>query len=74
MAYEFILAETRGKVGLIPLNRPKQMNALNPKLMPELAEAMYAFDADDGVGALVLTGRVKAFARAPALWAWRGWD
>ncbi len=74
MAYEFILAETRGKVGLITLNRPKQMNALNPKLMQELAEAMYAFDADDGVGAIVLTGSDKAFAAGADIVAMKDWD
>ncbi|KPK03456.1 MAG: enoyl-CoA hydratase [Betaproteobacteria bacterium SG8_39] len=62
MAYECIHATTRGRVGLITLNRPKQMNALNPKLMQELGEAMYGFDADDGVGAIVITGNDKAFA------------
>lgn len=74
MTYEFILAETRGKVGLITLNRPKQMNALNPKLMQELAEAMYAFDADDGVGAIVLTGSEKAFAAGADIVAMKDWD
>jgi len=62
MAYEFIHATTRGRVALITLNRPKQMNALNPKLMQELGEALYGFDADDGVGAIVITGNGKAFA------------
>jgi enoyl-CoA hydratase len=74
MAYEFILAELRGKVGLITLNRPKQMNALNPKLMQELAEAMYAFDADDNVGAIVLTGNEKAFAAGADIVAMKDWD
>jgi enoyl-CoA hydratase len=62
MAYEFILTETRGRVALVRLNRPKQMNALNPKLMQELGQALYGFDADDGVGAIVITGSDKAFA------------
>ena len=62
MAYEFIHATARGRVGLITLNRPKQMNALNPRLMQELGEALYGFDADDGVGAIVITGSDKAFA------------
>jgi enoyl-CoA hydratase len=62
MAYEFIHATTRGRVALITLNRPKQMNALSPKLMQELGEALYGFDADDGVGAIVITGNEKAFA------------
>ncbi|HSH08087.1 MAG TPA: enoyl-CoA hydratase [Burkholderiales bacterium] len=62
MAYEFIHATARGRVGLITLNRPKQMNALSPRLMQELGEALYGFDADDGVGAIVITGSDKAFA------------
>jgi len=62
MAYECIHVTTRGRVGLITLNRPKQMNALSPRLMQELGEAMYGFDADDGVGAIVITGSDKAFA------------
>ena len=74
MAYEFILAETRGKVGVITLNRPKQMNALNPQLMQELAAAMYGFDADDGVGAIVITGNEKAFAAGADIVAMKDWD
>ena len=74
MAYEFILAETRGKVGLITLNRPKQMNALNPTLMQELAAALYAFDADHDVGAIVITGNEKAFAAGADIVAMKDWD
>jgi len=74
MTYEFILAEMRGKVGLITLNRPKQMNALNPKLMQELGEALYAFDADDNVGAIVITGNEKAFAAGADIVAMKDWD
>jgi enoyl-CoA hydratase len=62
VSYELILAEKKGRVGLITLNRPKQMNALNAQLMQELAKALYAFDADEGVGCIVLTGSEKAFA------------
>jgi enoyl-CoA hydratase len=62
MAYEFILTETKGRVGRITLNRPKQMNALNPQLMQELGAALDAFDADDAIGAIVITGNDKAFA------------
>ena len=62
MAYEFILTETRGRVALVRLNRPKQMNALNHKLMQELGQALYGYDADDGIGAIVITGNEKAFA------------
>jgi enoyl-CoA hydratase len=74
MTCEFILAETRGKVGLITLNRPKQMNALNPKLMQEVGEALYAFDADDNVGAIVITGNEKAFAAGADIVAMKDWD
>ena len=62
MSYEFILTEVKGRVALITLNRPKQMNALNPKLMQELGAALYGFDADDGVGAVLIPGSDKAFA------------
>jgi enoyl-CoA hydratase len=62
MSYEFILEEKKGRVGLITLNRPKQLNALNAKLMQELGAAMQAFDADPGIGAIVVTGNEKSFA------------
>lgn len=62
MSYENITVETRGNVGLITLNRPQALNALSSALMTELAEAVDAFEKDDAVGALVLTGSEKAFA------------
>ncbi|MDE2289594.1 MAG: enoyl-CoA hydratase [Burkholderiales bacterium] len=62
MAYENILVETRGRVGLVTLNRPKALNALNDGLMDELGAALSAFDADDGIGCIVLTGSERAFA------------
>ena len=62
MSTQFILTETRGRVGLITLNRPKQLNALSPELMQELGQALYGYDADDNIGAIVLTGSEKAFA------------
>lgn len=62
MTYENIVVETCGKVGLIQLNRPKALNALNDQLMNELGEALLAFDANDGVGCIVVTGSEKAFA------------
>jgi enoyl-CoA hydratase len=62
MTYEFITAERKGRVGLVTLNRPKQMNALNAGLMQELARALYEFDGDPGIGCIVLTGSEKAFA------------
>lgn len=62
MSYEYVLTETRGKVGLITLNRPKAMNALCDGLMDELGDALLAFDANDAVAVIVLTGSEKAFA------------
>lgn len=62
MNYECILVETHGKVGLVRLNRPKVLNALNDQLMTELGHALSAFDADDNIGAMVVTGSEKAFA------------
>ena len=62
MSYETILVETRERVGLITLNRPKALNALNDTLMDELGAAMLAFDSDADIGAMVITGSDKAFA------------
>ena len=62
MTYETILVETRGKVGLVTLNRPKALNALNSMVLEELLSAMKAFEADPDIGAIVLTGSEKAFA------------
>ncbi|EDM81994.1 enoyl-CoA hydratase-related protein, partial [Limnobacter sp. MED105] len=62
MTYETILVETIGKVGLVRLNRPQVLNALNDQLMTELGDALMAFDSDDNIGAMVITGSDKAFA------------
>ena len=66
MTTEFILVDTRGdgprKTGRSTLNRPKQFNALNDALMDEVGAALLAFDADDGIGCIVITGSEKAFA------------
>ena len=63
MAYEFINVRTEGeRVGIITLNRPKQLNALSPALMVELGQALKAFEADDAIGCMVITGNEKAFA------------
>ena len=62
MSFENILVETRGKVGVITLNRPKALNALSPELMREVASALDDFEADDNIGCLVITGNEKAFA------------
>jgi len=59
---EMILVETQGRVGIIRLNRPAALNALCDQLMLELGEQLLAFDADPGVGAIILTGSAKAFA------------
>ena len=62
MSYENILVETIGKVGLVRLNRPQVLNALNDGLMTELGQALVAFDNDENIGAMVVTGSEKAFA------------
>lgn len=60
--YSTILVETRGRVGWITLNRPEALNALNSTLVRELAEAAVAFDADEAIGCIVVTGSERAFA------------
>ncbi|MDD7909599.1 enoyl-CoA hydratase [Pseudovibrio exalbescens] len=62
MSYENIIVETRGKVGLITLNRPHALNALNKELIDELCEALSDYEQDPTVGCIVLTGSEKAFA------------
>jgi len=62
MAYENIIVETHGRVGLIRLNRPAALNALCKALMDELSAAIDAFEADNGIGCLVITGSERAFA------------
>jgi len=59
---ELINVRTEGRVGIITLNRPKQLNALNDQLMTELGAALKAFDADDSIGCMIVTGSEKAFA------------
>ena len=62
MTYETIIVETHGKVGLIRLNRPQALNALNLALIGEVNRAAAAFDADPNIGCLLITGSDKAFA------------
>ena len=62
MAYKTIIVETRGRVGLITLNRPKALNALNAELISELNQALDRYESDDEVGAIVVTGSERAFA------------
>jgi enoyl-CoA hydratase len=59
---ELILVRTEGPVGIVTLNRPKQLNALNDQLMDELGAALKTFDADEAIGCIVVTGSEKAFA------------
>jgi len=74
MSYENILVETRDRAGLITLNRPKALNALNDSLMDELGAALLAFDADEAIGAMVITGSEKAFAAGADIGAMSTWS
>jgi enoyl-CoA hydratase len=71
--YENILVETRGRVGLVTLNRPKALNALNDQLMNELGDALAKFESDESVGAIVITGSDKAFAAGADIGAMKDW-
>jgi enoyl-CoA hydratase len=62
VSYDLIQVEQKGRVAMITLNRPKQLNALSPQLMQELGAALYDLDAREDVGAIVITGNEKAFA------------
>jgi enoyl-CoA hydratase len=62
MSYQNIIVETRGRVGLIRLNRPQALNALNSALIADVSRAVDAFDADGNIGCMVITGSEKAFA------------
>ncbi len=73
MAFENVIVEVRGKVGLITLNRPKAMNALNDALIDELCAALDGFEADDGIGCVVITGSEKAFAAGADIAAMKDW-
>ncbi len=74
MNFEHILVERHDRVGLVRLNRPERMNALNDALALEVANALAAFDADDAVGAIVITGNSKAFAAGADIGAMAEWD
>src|SRR5712691_10666584 len=62
MTYQHIVVETRGKVGIIRLNRPQVLNALNAPLVGEVTAAVAAFEADAGIACMIVTGSEKAFA------------
>ena len=74
MNYENILLETRGKVALITLNRPKALNALSPDLTRELSAALDALERDDGVAVVVITGSDKAFAAGADIKVMKDWS
>ncbi len=73
MSYENILTETRDKVGLITLNRPKALNALNDRLIDEIGLALDGFEADPAIGCIVITGSEKAFAAGADIGAMKDW-
>jgi len=74
MTYANIVVETRGRIGLIRLNRPQRMNALNDALAAELSQALAALDGDPDIGAIVITGNDKAFAAGADIAAMAEWD
>ncbi len=61
-SYECIIVETKGRVGLVRLNRPQALNALNAQVIRELGSALDAFEADENINCMVITGTEKAFA------------
>ena len=74
MPYENILTDTRDRVAIVTLNRPKQLNALNDALAAELAGALAGYDADPGISVIVITGSEKAFAAGADIGAMTEWD
>ena len=74
MSEIFVLSETRGRVGLLTLNRPKALNALNDQLMDQLGAGLVAFDANDDIGCIVITGSEKAFAAGADIGAMKDWS
>jgi enoyl-CoA hydratase len=74
MSESLVLIETRGRVGLLTLNRPKALNALNDALMDELGQALLDFEKDDTIGAIVITGSEKAFAAGADIGAMKDWS
>ena len=74
MSYELIIAEKKNRVGLITLNRPAQLNALCDQLVDELTAALNDFEADEGIGCIVITGSTKAFAAGADIGAMRSYS
>ena len=73
MEERVILTERTGRVGIVTLNRPKQLNALNDAVMDALGAALLVFDADDDIGVIIITGSAKAFAAGADIAAMSGW-
>ena len=71
---EFIQVRSEGRVGILTLNRPKQLNALNDQLIDELVAALKAFDADEAIGCMIVTGSEKAFAAGADIGAMAGYS
>ena len=71
---QHLVVETRERVALVRINRPKRMNALNNEVAREICEALLALDADAGIGCAVITGNEKAFAAGADIGAMAEWD
>ncbi|MGB3289367.1 MAG: enoyl-CoA hydratase [Burkholderiaceae bacterium] len=74
MEAPLVKVEVHGRVGVLTLDRPKALNALSNEVIDQLAEAARAFDADENIGAMVLTGSEKAFAAGADIAAMQGWS
>ena len=74
MSEPLVEVDVSGRVGVVRLNRPKALNALNNELIAELAQAMREFDAGDDIGCIVLTGSDKAFAAGADISAMKDWS
>ena len=74
MSETLILQEVNGRVALLTLNRPKALNALNDAMMDELGQALLKYDADDNIGAIIITGSEKAFAAGADIAAMASWS
>lgn len=74
MTEPLVKVSVQGRVGVLTLNRPKALNALSNEVIDELAEAMRTFDADENIGAMVLTGNERAFAAGADIGAMQGWS
>ncbi len=74
MSYEFIISEKRDRVGVITLNRPKQLNALCDQLIDEMGAALADFENDENIGCIVITGSEKAFAAGADIGAMKDWS